>query len=163
TLSSHSPATSMVACMCSNCRHPDSRQHNFSTVLRWRTLIARTRSGGLMTACTRPECTGRVVDGYCDVCGSPAGAAPFVPTGSAASAASPAPSDEPGLTAVPAWTQPASGPPKDRILDLPWSTKATDWIDIQESREVEAALRRLIEPAVANTASVEPAVADLVE
>jgi hypothetical protein len=34
------------------------------------------------------------------------------------------------------------------ILDLPWSTKSTDWIDIQGSREVEATLRRLIEPAV---------------
>ena len=31
-----------------------------------------------MTACTQPGCTGRIVDGYCDVCGSPAGAAPFV-------------------------------------------------------------------------------------
>ena len=35
----------------------------------------------------------------------------------------------------------------DTILDLPWSTKTTDWIDIQGSREVEATLRRLIEPA----------------
>ena len=32
-----------------------------------------------MTACTQPGCTGRIVDGYCDVCGGPAGAAPFVP------------------------------------------------------------------------------------
>ena len=37
----------------------------------------------------------------------------------------------------------------DTILDLPWSTGTTDWIDIQGSREVEANLRRLIEPAVA--------------
>ena len=29
----------------------------------------------------------------------------------------------------------------DTILDLPWSTKTTDWMDIQESREVEATLR----------------------
>ena len=35
----------------------------------------------------------------------------------------------------------------DTILDLPWSAKTTDWIDIQGSREVEATLRRLIEPA----------------
>jgi hypothetical protein len=116
-----------------------------------------------MTACTQPGCTGRIVDGYCDVCGSPAGGAPFVPAGSAASVISPAPSDEPGLAAVPASTQPASGPVNDTILDLPWSTKTADWIDIQESREVEATLRRLIEPAVADTAQVEPAVADLVE
>jgi hypothetical protein len=39
-----------------------------------------------MTACTQPRCTGTIVDGYCDVCGSAAGAAPFVPAGSAASA-----------------------------------------------------------------------------
>ena len=26
--------------------------------------------------CTQPGCTGTVVDGYCDVCGSPPGAAP---------------------------------------------------------------------------------------
>jgi hypothetical protein len=49
------------------------------------------------------------------------------------------------------------------ILDLPWRTKTTDSIDIQESREVEATLRRLIEPAVADTAEVERAGADLVE
>jgi hypothetical protein len=38
----------------------------------------------------------------------------------------------------------------DTILDLPWSTEAADWIDIQGSREVEAALRMLIEPTVAD-------------
>jgi hypothetical protein len=53
-----------------------------------------------MTACTQPGCTGRIVDGYCDVCGGPAGAAPFVPAGSAASAVAPAPAEEPGPTAV---------------------------------------------------------------
>jgi serine/threonine-protein kinase PknG len=42
-----------------------------------------------MTACTQPACTGTIVDGYCDVCGSPAGAAPFIPAVSAASAAAP--------------------------------------------------------------------------
>jgi hypothetical protein len=56
----------------------------------------------------------------------------------------------------------------DTILDLPWSTKITDSIDIQESSEVEATLRRLIEPAVADvevgeTAMVEPAAADVEE
>jgi hypothetical protein len=253
-----------------------------------------------------------MVDGYCDVCGSPAGAAPFVPA--AASAESPAPADEPGLTAAPASTPPPApvneeiptqriprvklpreqlsthemadpgavdpGPddeeiptqlippvkmPRqqlstqemvdpgaadrgsvdaqkvdrekvdpaaadtekvdgeqelaehepdgaqdyrtrveeaqlpydvrkvalcevgkleqtsdqtpefgdirtwlDTILDLPWSTKTTDSIDLQGSREIEATLRRLIEPAVADlekgdTAEVEPAVADIEE
>lgn len=28
------------------------------------------------TACTQPGCTGSIADGYCDICGSPAGAAP---------------------------------------------------------------------------------------
>jgi hypothetical protein len=115
----------------------------------------------LVLACTQQGCTGTIVDGYCDVCGSPAGAVLFVPP--APSAASPAPADEPGLTAVPASTPPAPGPVNDTILDLPWSTKTTNWIDIQESREVEAILRGLIEPAVADKAEVERAVADLVE
>jgi hypothetical protein len=52
------------------------------------------------TACTQPGCTGTIVDGYCDVCGSPAGAVPFVPAEAAASAGSSAPADEPGSTAV---------------------------------------------------------------
>jgi hypothetical protein len=213
-----------------------------------------------MMACMQPGCTGRIVDGYCDVCGSPAGAVPFVPA--ASSAASPAPADELGLMAVPASTpdpapvneeippprvppvemprqrlstqqmadpgtadpvavdtqkvdgekELAEGDPDgaqdyrtrveearlpgdvrkaalgevgklertsaqspesrdirawlDTILDLPWSTKITDSIDIQGSREVEATLRRLIEPAVADveeadTAEVEPPVADV--
>ena len=56
----------------------------------------------------------------------------------------------------------------DTILDLPWSTETTDWIDIQGSREVEATLRRLIEPAVAkmeegDTAEVEVVPADTEE
>ena len=54
----------------------------------------------------------------------------------------------------------------DTILDLPWSTKVTDSIDIQGSREVEATLRRLIEPVVADveeadTAEIERVVADV--
>lgn len=40
--------------------------------------------GGLMTACTQPGCPGTIVDDYCGVCGSPAGAPPFVPAGTAA-------------------------------------------------------------------------------
>jgi hypothetical protein len=190
------------------------------------------KNAGLNTACTQPDCTGMIVDGYCDLCGSPAGAVPFVPA--AASAVGPAPADEPGVTAIPAPTPPApveeeiptqriprvkmprpqlstqeiadpgaaargekelaeDEPNKDyrtrvegaqlpndvreaalrevgklernsdegpesgdirawleTILGLPWSTKTTDWIDIQGSREVEATLQRLIEPAVAD-------------
>jgi hypothetical protein len=58
---------------------------------------AKPGSGNLTTACTQPGCTGMIFDGYCDVCGSPADAVPFVP---AAPAASPAPADEAGLTAI---------------------------------------------------------------
>src|SRR5687768_1091635 len=60
-------------------------KHDLSTVVRWRNSMARTINGGLMTACTQPRCTGTIVDGHCDVCGSPAVAAP-VPTAPAASA-----------------------------------------------------------------------------
>ena len=123
-----------------------------------------------MTACRQPGCTGTIVDGYCDVCGSPATAAPFVPAEVAASAASPAPADEPGLTAVPPST-PAPARVDEGIptlFDLRWSPETTDSIDIQGSREVEATLRRLIEPAAADleeghTAEVEPAAADMEE
>src|SRR5215207_557667 len=59
----------------------------------------RRRTGGLMTACTQPGCTGKMVDGYCDICGSPAGAAPFIPVGAAASEALPAPPAGPSLEA----------------------------------------------------------------
>jgi hypothetical protein len=65
-----------------------------------------------MTACTQPGCTGTIVDGYCDVCGSPAGAVPFV--SAAGSAAPPAPADEPGLTAVQA-SAPAPAPVDEEI------------------------------------------------
>jgi hypothetical protein len=50
-----------------------------------------------MTGCTQRGCVGTIVDGYCDVCGSPAGAPPFVPTAAAASAASPARDARTGL------------------------------------------------------------------
>jgi hypothetical protein len=232
------------------------------------------KNRGLVTACTQPGCSGGIVDGYCDVCGSPADAVPFVP---AASAEPLAPANEPGITTVQASTpppapvneeiptqrlprvkvprqrlskqemadpgaadpvvvdaqkvvgekvdlavddtekvdgkkelaedesdsaqdyrmrveeaqlpddvreaalcevgklertsdqSPESGDIRtwlDTILDLPWSTKVTDSIDIQGSREVEATLRRLIEPVAADvegadTAVVEPVVADV--
>jgi len=233
----------------------------------------KPKNSSLITGCTQPRCIGMIVDGYCDVCGSPADAVPFI--AAAASAASPAPADEPGLTAVPSSTpapvneeiptqriprmkipsqqlstqemaDPGAADPGavdaqkvdkekvdpaaddtgkvdgekelaedepdgnedyrkrieeaplpddvgkaalcevgklerisaqspesrdirtwlDTILDLPWSTKTTDLIDIHASREVEATLRRLIGPAVADvevadTTEVGPAVADV--
>ncbi len=253
-------------------------QPGLTAVRRVPAFPPKPKSGSLMTECTQPGCIGMIVDGYCDVCGSPAGGGPFVPA--AASAASPAHVDESGSTAVPASTRAPSpvqeemhtqriprvkmprqqlstqettdpgaadpaavdaqkverekvdpaaddtgqlnsgkelaedeptgaqdyrtrveeaqlpdnvreaalcevgklegtsvGSPEsgdiqnwlDTILDLPWSTKSTDWIDIQGSREVEATLRRLIEPAVAaaveegDTSEVEAAAADVEE
>ena len=62
-------------------------------------ISLETENGGLMTACTQPGCTGTIVDDYCNVCGSPAGAPPFVPAGAAASAPSAALAVGSGLTA----------------------------------------------------------------
>jgi hypothetical protein len=178
------------------------------------------KNEGLNTACTQPECTGSIVDGYCDVCGSPAVVVPFVPAEAAASASTqeradpgaadhgavdarkvdgekvdPAADDtgenyrtrveeaqlpddvreaalrEVGKLERTSDQSPESGDIRtwlDTILDLPWSAKTADWIDIQDSREVEATLRGLIEPAAADleeggTAGVEPAAADLEE
>src|SRR5215207_4501630 len=211
-------------------RHLPLRRLAYRQSVRCRDL-PEPKNAGLNTACTQPGCTGTIVDGYCDLCGSPAGAFPFVPA--AASAVGPAPADD-GVMAIPAPTLPApveeeiptqriprvkmprpqlsiqeiadpgaaargekelaeDEPNKDyrtrvegaqlpndvreaalrevgklertsdegpesgdirawleTILGLPWSTKTTDWIDIQGSREVEATLQRLIEPAAAD-------------
>jgi hypothetical protein len=119
-------------------------------------------SNGLISACTQPGCTGRIVDSYCDVCGSPANAAPFVSAGAAASPASPAPADEPSLTAAVPASTPAPAPVDEGIptlFDLRWSPETTDSIDIQGSRE--ATLRRLIEPAAADMEEGDIAEAEL--
>jgi hypothetical protein len=224
---------------------------------------APAASAKLSTDCTQPRCPGTIVDGYCNVCGSAARAVPFISTAAAASAASSISANGPGLTAVPA-PPPAFGPadqeipteriprgktprqqlstqemtdPRavapgavkaqnavgekevaddwpdgaegyrrrveeaqlpdevrkaalseveelertgdqnpesgdirtwlDTILDLPWSTKAADWIDIHGSPEVEATLRRLIEPIDdiedSNAAEAGPVAADVEE
>ena len=223
-------------------------------------VVASAASPALVAplgVCPQPGCAGAIVDGYCDVCGSPAGAAPFVSSEAAASAG---PADDPGLAAVPAPTpaptfaeeeiptqriprvtmpeqlstqemaDPAPADPRavaaqkiggkkefaegetdgvqhyrrrveeaqlpddirkaalseigkleatsdqspqsgdiriwlDTILELPWSTKTTDWIDLQGSHDVEVTLRKLMEPAVADmeeadTGEVGSAVAD---
>ena len=59
-----------------------------------------------------------------------------------------------------------SGSGSTRFSTCRGAPNTTDWIDIQGSREVEATLRRLIEPAVADvevgdTAEVEAVVADV--
>ncbi len=76
------------------------------------------KSEALDTACAQPGCTGTIVDGYCDACGSPAGAVPFVPAEAAASTRSPAPAEELGITASPALT-PAPAPVDEEIPTRP--------------------------------------------
>ena len=199
----------------------------------------KSKNAGLETACTQPECTGMIVDCYCDVCGSPAGAVPFVPAMAAASALDeeaptqplsrlrmPAQQLSPQEPADPVTADPAAVDTKkvgwekelteneidgaqdyrtrveeaelpddvreavlyevaklerisdqspeaddirnwlDTMLDLPWSTEISDSIDIEGSRDVEATLRGLIKPAVADveegdTADLEAMVADV--
>jgi len=201
----------------------------------------KSKNEGLETACTQPECTGMIVDCYCDVCGSPAGAVPFVQAMAAASARDeeaptqplsrlrmPAAQLSPQEPADPVTADSAAVDTKkvgwekelteneidvaqdyrtrveearlpdvvreavlyevaklertddqspesddirnwlDTMLDLPWSTEIVDSIDIEGSRDVEATLRGLIKPAVADvedgdTADVEAVVADVEE
>jgi len=49
-----------------------------------------------MTTCTQPGCTGSIVDGYCDVCGSPA--APSKAASAPAAAPATGKCTEPGCT-----------------------------------------------------------------
>jgi hypothetical protein len=79
---------------------PSRGESGLAAVHRGSELLAEPKDGDPRAACAQPGCSGGIVDGYCDVCGSPAGAAPFVPAEAPASAASPAPG-EPGLTAPP--------------------------------------------------------------
>jgi len=204
-------------------------------------LPPKPQNAGLETACTQPGCTGMIVDCYCDVCGSPAGAVPYAPAMTAASALD----DETPTQPIPRVTMPAQqlytqepadpvaadpaavdakkvGREKglteneidaaqdyrtrveeahlpddvreavlyevaklertsdqspeaddirnwlDTMLDLPWSTEIMDSIDVDGSRDVEATLRSLIKPAVADveegdSAEVEPMAIDLEE
>ena len=111
--------------------------------------VSARPSNGLMSACTQPGCTGRIVDGYCDVCGSPAGAAPFVSAGAAASPASPAPADEPSLTAAVPASTPAPAPVDEGIptlFDLRWRPRDQRTRSTFRGGTTRATLRRLIEP-----------------
>jgi hypothetical protein len=47
-------------------------------------FLPAPQNGSLKTACTQPGCIGTIVDDYCNVCGSPAGAPPFIPVKTAA-------------------------------------------------------------------------------
>ena len=159
-----------------------------------------------LSGCMQPGCTGTILDGYCDVCGSPADAVPFASaTASAASDAGAETADsghelaegesrvqeyrtrvdeaqlpddvrEAALCEVGKLERASAKSAESReirtwldtILGLPWKTKIIKSIDIQGSGEVEATLRRLIEPTGADvekgdTVEVEPVVIDVDE
>ena len=133
-----------------------------------------------MTACTQPACTGTIVDGYCDVCGSPAGAAPFVPAKTAASAASHAPADGPGPMAVrrvwglspepkkrdlmTACTQPGcTGTAVDGYCDVCGSPAAAVPFVLAETAALEASAASADEPGLAAVPAPIPAPAHVAE
>ncbi len=113
--------------------------------------LQRDQSDGLMSACTQPGCTGRIVDGYCDVCGSPADAVPFVPA--TASAASPGFADEPGLAAVPASTT-SPAPVSEKI---PTQRISRVKMPTQQSSTQEMADPGAADPGVVDAQNVDPA------
>jgi hypothetical protein len=100
--------------------------HGLTAVRREPGVPTKPKSGGLITACTQPGCISTIVDNYCEVCGSPAGAAPFV--AAAASSASPTPADEPGRAAVP----PSTPPPASVDEEIP----THDVVQVHVSRYV---------------------------
>src|SRR5215208_1683501 len=75
-----------------------------------------------LTACTQPGCTGTIVDGYCDVCGTPASAPDSVPPETAAAVPTP-PTSGPATTAATA-TTPAPAPEKTAPTTPPEKTAA---------------------------------------
>jgi hypothetical protein len=167
--------------------------------------VTAKSGNGELSGCTQLGCTGTILDGYCDVCGSPADAVPFASaTGSAASDTGAGTADsghelaegesrvqeyrtrveeaqlpddvrEAALHEVGKLERTSAKSAEcreirtwlDTILGLPWRTKIIKSIDIQGSGEVEATLRRLIEPTGADvekgdTVEVEPVVMDVV-
>jgi hypothetical protein len=168
--------------------------------------VSAEPGSGHLSACSQAGCTGTIVDGYCDVCGSPSDAVPFVSaTACAAEPAEPGtgnadrgdeltdgesgghdyrtrveeaglPDDvrEAALCEVDKLELASPQSPEsheigiwlDTIIGLPWTTNITESIDLQDSRDVEATLRRLIEPTVADaavddTVEIKPFVVDV--
>ena len=107
------------------------------------TVRPEPKNRGLVTACTQPGCSGGIVDGYCDVCGSPADAVPFVP---AASAEPPAPANEPGLTTVQASTPPPA--------------PVNEEIPTQRLPRVKVPRQRLSKQEMADPGAADPVVVD---
>jgi hypothetical protein len=121
-------------------------------------VSARSRNG-LISACTQSGCTGTIIDGYCDVCGSPAGAVPLVPA--AASALAPALADEPALTAVPASAS-ASAPVNEEIPTQPVHQvqMPRQQLSTQEMADPGSADRGAVDGQEANREKVDPAADD---
>jgi hypothetical protein len=116
------------------------------------------KNGGLMAACAQPGCSGGIVDGYCDVCGSPADAVPFV---TAASAEPPAPANEPRQTAVQASTPPpASVNAEIPTQRLPRVKMPRQQIAKQEMADPEAADPGVVDAQKVGGEKVDPAADD---
>jgi hypothetical protein len=100
-----------------------------------------------------------IVDGYCDICGSPAGAVPFVPA--AAPATSPVPVDDPGSTAVPAPT-PAPAPVNEEIPTqrIPPVKMSRQHLSTQEMTDPRAADPGAVDAQQVGTEKVGPAADD---
>src|SRR5215216_6252687 len=121
-------------------------------------VSARSRNG-LISACTQSGCTGTIIDGYCDVCGSPAGAVPLVPA--AASALAPALADEPALTAVPASAS-ASAPVNEEIPTQPVHQvqMPRQQLSTQEMADPGSADRGAVDAQEVDRKKVDPAADD---
>ena len=121
-------------------------------------VSARSRNG-LISACTQSGCTGTIIDGYCDVCGSPAGAVPLVPA--AASALAPALADEPALTAVPASAS-ASAPVNEEIATQPVHQvqMPRQQLSTQEMADPGSADRGAVDAQEVDREKVDPAADD---
>src|SRR5688572_26823644 len=75
TLSSHSPPRDRRAFATAADGQQSGATSNSPTMSKFDGTHEKT--GGLMPACTQPGCTGRIIDGYCDVCGGPVGCSIF--------------------------------------------------------------------------------------
>jgi hypothetical protein len=121
--------------------------------------VSARSPNGLISACTQSGCTGTIVDGYCDVCGSPAGAVPLVPA--AASAPAPALADEPALTAVPA-SPSASAPVNEEIPTQPVHQvkMPRQQLSTQEMADPGSADRGAVDAQEVDREKVDPAADD---
>jgi hypothetical protein len=133
--------------------------HGLTAVRRDPGVPTKPKSGGLITACTQPGCISTIVDNYCEVCGSPAGAAPFV--AAAASSASPTPADEPGRAAVPPSTPPpASVDEEIPTQRVPRVKMPREQLSTQEMADPGAADPGVVDAQKVDVEKVDPAADD---